>query len=415
MGSRVSWFPGHMASALASLNRIIKGVDLVLEVRDARVPFSSANPKLSSLLQGKRHIVVLNKADLVDPWQKRETLRSLQQQGLLAMPAISSNPASVKKLLDTAIGWIERERAQSQLSILMVVGLPNSGKSSIINALKASARQAGVLGGEQAFQKTAHAGPTPGLTRQINGFQVCNQPLTYVLDTPGIMMPAVPSDEVGLKLALAGAIKDSIVGEEAAVRYLVHLLANNQQCRAALAKACHSGGAGSSRGSSGRAMGISSSAQRKLHNKLQQIQRAVLAAASHGCANAGHVGTPSAAAMQQRQHHHPVDVLQSSSSVDQYFPGDAPMWHPGLEDDADGFGQCMDSLRLDMLLQQLGVAGAADPSQQLGWYVRILQAFRTGGLGKWRAEHLTGSFKAVSLLSAMHRFVYICCQVHDLA
>jgi len=136
-------------------------------------------------------------------------------------------------------------------------------------------------------------------------------------------------------------------------------------------------------------MGISSSAKRKLRSKLQQIQSAVLAAASYGQSNAELVSMPTAAALQQQHHHqHPSDVLPRGSCTDQQFPGDAPMWHPGMEDGEAGLELCMDSIRLDLLHQRLGVAGTADPSQQLGWYVRILQAFRTGELGKFMLDEL---------------------------
>eukprot|EP00878_Enallax_costatus_P039826 GHUV01045743.1.p2 GENE.GHUV01045743.1~~GHUV01045743.1.p2 ORF type:complete len:105 (+),score=20.89 GHUV01045743.1:648-962(+) len=87
---------------------------------------------------------------------------------------------------------------------MMVVGLPNSGKSSLINALKLAARSTGVLGGEQTYNRRAAVGATPGLTRQVSGFQVCKTPATYVLDTPGITVPSIPTDEIGFRLALAG-------------------------------------------------------------------------------------------------------------------------------------------------------------------------------------------------------------------
>ncbi|KAF6264356.1 P-loop containing nucleoside triphosphate hydrolase protein [Scenedesmus sp. NREL 46B-D3] len=340
---KINWFPGHMAKAFNALNRIVKGVDMVLEVRDARIPLSSINSKLEGLLKGKRHIVVLNKADLISKSSRQAAIKQLQQQGLLALPASSSDPRSTKQLLRAAVGWIQRDRAQSELSIMLLVGLPNSGKSSLINALKASAKAAGVLGAQQAYQKRAAVGPTPGLTRQVSGFQVAAEPPIYVLDTPGVMMPAVPSDEVGFKLALAGAIKDSVVGEEAIVRFLISQVSSNPRHIAALQAAQQPGyrlpGSSSSRS------GYDTAARKRQEAKARELRSALAAVAAAG----GLARASAASSLQERLQ----DNLQ-----------DVAPWHPGDEDAYD----------------------ASDAQLDTGAYLRLLQAFRAGDLGQYMLD-----------------------------
>uniref|UniRef100_A0A383VII8 CP-type G domain-containing protein n=1 Tax=Tetradesmus obliquus TaxID=3088 RepID=A0A383VII8_TETOB len=367
---KITWFPGHMAKAFNALNRVIKGVDMVLEVRDARIPLSSSNPNLEGLLKGKRHIVVLNKVDLISNSSRQAALKRLQQQGLQALPASSSDPRSVKQLLRTAVGWIQRERAQSELSVMLLVGLPNSGKSSLINGLKMAARATGVLDAQQAYQKRAAVGPTPGLTRQVSGFQVAAQPPIYVLDTPGVMMPAIPSDEVGFRLALAGAIKDSVVGEEAIVRFLLSQISSNPRLAAALQAAQQPGYKPPGSNSSSSRSGYNVAARKRQEAKAKELRSALAAAASVGSASlsygysAGGLAHASAALGLQESLQH---SLQESAQ-----------WHPGDDDAYDA-----SDAQLDELLQQLGVAGQLNPSAQTGACIRLLQAFRAGELGQY--------------------------------
>ncbi|KAJ1430001.1 P-loop containing nucleoside triphosphate hydrolase [Sesbania bispinosa] len=145
-GGAINWFPGHMAAATRAILHRLKLSDLVIEVRDARIPLSSANSHLQPNLSGKRRVVALNKKDLANPNIMHEKM------------------------------------------------------------------------------KRAAVGPLPGVTQDIAGFKIAHQPSIYVLDTPGVLVPSISDIETGVKLALAGSVKDSVVGEERIAQYLLAVL-----------------------------------------------------------------------------------------------------------------------------------------------------------------------------------------------
>mmetsp|Transcript_26882 Transcript_26882/g.68985 ORF Transcript_26882/g.68985 Transcript_26882/m.68985 type:complete len:325 (-) Transcript_26882:280-1254(-) len=225
MAGRISWFPGHMHKALKEMHRQLKAVDLVMEVRDARVPFSAANPELDTLLTNKRRVLVLNKSDLADVQEQKKILRhfeGLNRQRVFFTCA--QDAASVRKLLEGCRGWLKQESsAVSQL--MMVVGLPNTGKSSLINRFRQVAPRSKESPMRQRGMGSAKTGPTPGVTRQLSGFKVGSDPSLHILDTPGVMQPSLASYEAALRLGLTAAFKDSMVGEAELVRYLIGRLA----------------------------------------------------------------------------------------------------------------------------------------------------------------------------------------------
>lgn len=219
-----TWFPGHMAKALNEMRKRIKAVDLIVEVRDARVPFSSANPKLEELTRGKRRVVVLNKEDLCDLRVHQAIANKLSDQGYRVVTSCAHQLKSVRKVLDTCVSWLRDERPNADMSLMMVMGVPNCGKSSIINALKVASQRTGNLEGSQAYNKTARTGPLPGVTRHMNSFKVSKDPLVYVLDTPGVMLPNLQDNATALKLALTGTVKEAIIDERQQVKMLIQLL-----------------------------------------------------------------------------------------------------------------------------------------------------------------------------------------------
>ncbi|KAH8959642.1 hypothetical protein BDL97_06G087300 [Sphagnum fallax] len=191
----INWYPGHMASATKAIRERIKLVDLVLEVRDARIPLSSANAELQDALEHKKRLIVLNKMDLANP--------------------------NMMLMLDMARELLSERLAKEPTLLLMILGIPNVGKSALVNSLFHLSHSST---SEQEPLKKAKVGPLPGVTQDLSGFKIGVQPSVYVLDTPGILVPNINNVETGLKLALTGAVKDSVVGEERVARYLLTVL-----------------------------------------------------------------------------------------------------------------------------------------------------------------------------------------------
>ncbi|KAF7147530.1 hypothetical protein RHSIM_Rhsim03G0027600 [Rhododendron simsii] len=235
-GGTINWFPGHMAAATRAIRDRLKVSDLVIEVRDARIPLSSANEDLQPMLAGKRRVIALNKKDLANPniMQKWICYFDSCKQDCLSINAHSKG--SVMKLLikckcfdlgfrPKLLALVEfklKELISREPTLLvMVVGVPNVGKSALINSIHQIASSRFPV---QQKMKRATVGPLPGVTRDIAGFKIAHKPSIYVLDTPGVLVPSIRDIETGLKLALAGSVKDSVVGEERIAQYLLAVL-----------------------------------------------------------------------------------------------------------------------------------------------------------------------------------------------
>ncbi|CAH2058492.1 unnamed protein product [Thlaspi arvense] len=217
----INWFPGHMAAATRAIRNRLKLSDLVIEVRDARIPLSSANEDLQPQLSAKRRIIALNKKDLANPNVLNKWTRHFEskQQDCIAINAHSRS--SVKKLLDLAELKLKEVIAREPTLLVMVVGVPNVGKSALINSVH---QIAATRFPAQERLKRATVGPLPGVTQDIAGFKIAHRPSIYVLDSPGVLVPNIPDIETGLKLALSGSVKDSVVGEERIAQYFLAIL-----------------------------------------------------------------------------------------------------------------------------------------------------------------------------------------------
>ncbi len=212
---RVHWYPGHMVKARKIVEKNLRLVDLVIELLDARIPVSSRNPEIDSILGNKPRIIVLNKADLADQRQTEKWRRHFSAGGYPCIPLGSRPGRGINELIDTARelagGMFEKLAAKGRkprLVRLMMVGIPNVGKSSLINRL--------------AGRGAARTEDRPGVTRGYQWIRVGKG--LEMLDTPGILWPNQADPEVGFKLAVTGAVKDEVINLEQVAVKLIRLL-----------------------------------------------------------------------------------------------------------------------------------------------------------------------------------------------
>lgn len=196
----IQWFPGHMAKAKREVQEQLKMVDVVVELRDARVPNSSKNPMIDAIIQQKPRLVVLNKRDLADDAQTEEWLKLLTKKNTQAIAINSKNQKDQKALRQKLLLMTEEKRQRwldkglkHKVIRLMVVGIPNVGKSTFINQF--------------TKRKTANVGNKPGVTKGQQWIKFDKD--FELLDTPGILWPKFDHQETATRLAMTGAIKDT--------------------------------------------------------------------------------------------------------------------------------------------------------------------------------------------------------------
>lgn len=198
----IQWFPGHMSKARRQVQENLKHVDFVTILVDARLPLSSQNPMLTKIVGDKPKLLILNKADLADSNRTKEWRSYFENQGIKTLAINSKEQSTVKLVTDAAKSLMAdkiqrlRERGiQKETLRTMVIGIPNAGKSTLMNRL--------------AGKKIAVVGNKPGVTKGQQWLK-SNKDLE-ILDTPGILWPKFEDELVGLKLALTGAIKDQLL------------------------------------------------------------------------------------------------------------------------------------------------------------------------------------------------------------
>lgn len=208
----VQWFPGHMAKTRRKIKESLPLVDAVTEIVDARVPVSSHNPEISDMISGKPRIVILNKCDVADENATRKWIQYFKNQGIAAIAADCKSGKGlnlyrplIKEVLADKIKSYEEKNMQGRALRVMVVGIPNTGKSSFINRM--------------AGKKRAEVADRPGVTRHNQWFVIGDG--IELLDTPGVLWPKFEDPAVGDKLAFIGSVKDDILDVESlAVRFL---------------------------------------------------------------------------------------------------------------------------------------------------------------------------------------------------
>lgn len=201
----IQWFPGHMAKARREVQEKLKLVDIIFELIDARLPLSSRNPMIDQVINQKPRLLILNKADMADETETRKWVQYFADQGHTAVAINSLEGKGLQKVTKAAQDILaekwERMRAKGmkpRAIRAMIVGIPNVGKSTLINRL--------------AKKNIAKTGNMPGVTKSQQWIKVGKE--IELLDTPGILWPKFEDQEVGLKLALTGAIKDTIINME---------------------------------------------------------------------------------------------------------------------------------------------------------------------------------------------------------
>jgi len=190
----IHWYPGHMHKANKEIKEALSRIDLIIEVLDARIPYSSQNPLLSTLRGDKPCIKVLTKSDLADPDLTRQWQAWLEQeQGVKTLPLTTEQPEKMRQLIDLSRKIIHTLPGKRQVCNTMIMGIPNVGKSSLINIL--------------AGKTIAKTGNEPAVTKSQQRINLGNDFVLF--DTPGVLWPKVANDASMYRLAISGAVKDT--------------------------------------------------------------------------------------------------------------------------------------------------------------------------------------------------------------
>lgn len=211
----IQWFPGHMTKTKRQIQASLKLVDAVAEILDARIPVSSRNPDLQKLIQNKPKVVLLNKCDMANPNATKQWIDYYDRQGITAIPidcksgkGLNKFAPAVNKVLSEKLERLKSKGMVNPMLRIMIVGIPNVGKSSFINKV--------------ARQNRAKVEDRPGVTRGNQWYTISKN--VEMLDTPGVLWPKFDDKIVGERLAFTGAVKDQILDTELlAVRLLEFL------------------------------------------------------------------------------------------------------------------------------------------------------------------------------------------------
>lgn len=215
---KIQWFPGHMTKAARQMEENLKKVDFVIEIRDARIPDSSRNPMLDGIIHTKPRLIILSKKDKADPELTKEWITYLEKDNVrvIALDLVHENykAAIVQASKALCASFIEKQKRRGikpRALRAMVCGIPNVGKSTMINTL--------------AKRKAAKTADKPGVTKSLQWIKLDKD--LELLDTPGVLWPKFDDQQIGLKLALLGSIRDEVVTMDELAMFAVEWLMEN--------------------------------------------------------------------------------------------------------------------------------------------------------------------------------------------
>ena len=214
----INWYPGHMAKTKKQIVEDLKLIDIVIEILDARIPIASTNPDIQDSIKNKIKIIVLNKSDLANNESTKNWIKYFKENGITAIAVEANNGKNIKEV----IGLIKekykvinekyiKKGRKGKAARVMVLGIPNVGKSTFINSL--------------AKRNTAKVGNKPGVTKQKQWIKINND--IELMDTPGMLWPRLDNKELAMHLAYVGTIGDNAIDNEEIAYYLLEYLLKN--------------------------------------------------------------------------------------------------------------------------------------------------------------------------------------------
>lgn len=210
----INWYPGHMAKANRQMEEQLKLVDIVIELRDARMPLASGNPLLNSLAKDKKHLIILNKADKADKEENKKWLNYFERALLIDSLNERNTNRIINEVKDILKEKLEKAKVRGirkKVLRAMVVGIPNVGKSTFINNI--------------VNRKIAKAENRPGVTKNLQWIRINED--VELLDTPGVLWPKIEDQRQALILALLGSINDEILDKEALANFGINYIKDN--------------------------------------------------------------------------------------------------------------------------------------------------------------------------------------------
>lgn len=214
----INWYPGHMAKTKKQIIEDLKLIDIVIEILDARVPLASQNPDIEEIIKDKKKIILLNKADLADNNITKSWIDFYKNKGIKAIAVESNTSKGIKDVIEAIKleyvnikeKYMQKGRIGKAIRV-MVVGIPNVGKSTFINSI--------------AKRNTAKVGNKPGVTKQKQWIKVTNE--IELMDTPGMLWPKLENKDFAMHLAFVGTIGDNAIDKEEIAYYLLEYLIKN--------------------------------------------------------------------------------------------------------------------------------------------------------------------------------------------